>query len=142
MPAITSSLFIDGASQTGWTGTPLIELDGTGAGAGANGLVFASGTNVSTVRELVVSGFANDGIVIQSSTDTVQACYIGTNLAGSARWPTASLELRSRGARAASRSAAQRHSGANPGNLISGNTYAGILVDGTGTGSYFVWASA
>ena len=35
LPAITDSLVIDGTSQPGFAGTPLIELSGTSAGANA-----------------------------------------------------------------------------------------------------------
>ena len=42
LPQITTPATIDGTTQTGYTGTPLIELDGSSAGAGANGLSYAS----------------------------------------------------------------------------------------------------
>lgn len=38
LDAITDPVIIDGTTQPGFTGTPLIELDGTNAGASANGL--------------------------------------------------------------------------------------------------------
>jgi hypothetical protein len=37
LPEITTPATIDGTTQTGYTGTPLIELDGASAGAGAIG---------------------------------------------------------------------------------------------------------
>ena len=35
LPAITAPVIIDGTTQPGYSGTPLIELDGAGAGAGS-----------------------------------------------------------------------------------------------------------
>jgi hypothetical protein len=52
LPTITGSVTIDGTSQPGYSSTPLIELDGTSAGANADGLVLAA-TNC-TVQGLVI----------------------------------------------------------------------------------------
>jgi hypothetical protein len=52
LPAITHSVIIDGTTQRGFAGTPLIELDGAGAGSSANGLVISAGS--STVKGLVI----------------------------------------------------------------------------------------
>src|SRR5262245_36221965 len=81
---VTVPVAIDGATQPGYTGTPLIELNGTGAGAGASGLAFAAGSDGSMARGLVVSNFSDDGIALLSNNDLVQGCYIGTNAAGTA----------------------------------------------------------
>src|SRR4051794_9873156 len=42
LPALTAPAVIDGASQPGFEGTPLIRLDGTGAGSGAAGLTLTA----------------------------------------------------------------------------------------------------
>jgi hypothetical protein len=51
LPTITNTVTIDGTSQPGYAGTPLIELSGTNAGAGANGLSVGAGPN-TTIRGL------------------------------------------------------------------------------------------
>lgn len=47
LPAITGSVTIDGTSQPGYAGTPIVELDGSGAGAFANGLSLTAGSSTS-----------------------------------------------------------------------------------------------
>ena len=62
LPGITSTLMIDGWSQPGFAGTPLIELDGAAPGSGGNngdGLTISTAT---TVRGLVINRFSGAGI--------------------------------------------------------------------------------
>jgi titin len=81
LPTITDPVTIDGTSQPGYGGTPQIQLDGSAAGAGANGLVIASGN--STVQGLAINHFAGQGILIQSNGgDTIRDNYIGTDSSG------------------------------------------------------------
>jgi hypothetical protein len=60
LPTITDPMVIDATTQPGYAGTPLIELDGSLAGAGVNGLRITSGGSI--VRGLVVNRFAGSGI--------------------------------------------------------------------------------
>ena len=59
-----------------------IELNGTNAGAGANGLVFGAGSNGSVVRGLVINRFAGSGIVMRSNDNEIAGCFIGTSADG------------------------------------------------------------
>ena len=52
-PTITDSVVIDGSTQPGYAGKPLIELDGAAAGTGVDGLHISAG--YSTVRGLVIN---------------------------------------------------------------------------------------
>src|SRR5262249_50210034 len=52
LPSVTDPVQIDGTTQPGFSGTPLIQLNGTGAGSGTDGLVVLSGA--STVKGLVI----------------------------------------------------------------------------------------
>ena len=68
LPKITTPATIDGTTQTGYTGTPLIELNGSSAGAGAVGLCYAStasGTaSVPTqVKALQIFSFNGAGVM-------------------------------------------------------------------------------
>ena len=45
LPTIANSVTIDGTSQPGYGDTPQIVLDGTNAGAGANGLTISAGNS-------------------------------------------------------------------------------------------------
>jgi hypothetical protein len=79
LPEVSTTVTIDGTTQPGYAGTPIIELSGAGAG-GANGLVFTGGN--SNLRGLVVNRFAGFGIFLTSNNNTVTGCYIGTDITG------------------------------------------------------------
>ncbi len=80
LPAITAAVTIDGTTQPGYSGTPLIELDGAGAGTGSNGLTITG--NDVTVKGLIISGFAGDGIEVTGNDALIESCYIGTDFTG------------------------------------------------------------
>ena len=84
LPSISVPVLIDGTTQPGYTTAPLIDLDGTGAGTGANGLDLEAGSGGSAVRALVINNFTHDGILIASTGNIVLSSYIGTNAAGTA----------------------------------------------------------
>src|SRR5262245_21094376 len=94
LPAITDALFLDGSTQPGASVNTLpvgnnavlqVELNGSAAGAGANGLrITGSGC---TVRGLVINRFNQSGIAISgvsASGNTIAGDFIGTDAAGSA----------------------------------------------------------
>ncbi|MEK6798393.1 MAG: choice-of-anchor Q domain-containing protein [Planctomycetota bacterium] len=81
LPNVTEAVIIDGRSEPDFAGTPVIELNGSGAGA-ANGLRLAAGSDASTVCGLVINRFSDNGIVIESGGNTVVGNYIGTDVAG------------------------------------------------------------
>src|SRR5262249_46820625 len=61
LPEITDAVTIDGSTQPSGT----IALDGSGAGAGATGLVIHSGNSV--VRGLAINGFNGNGIRLDTN---------------------------------------------------------------------------
>ena len=80
LPTVTRPVVIDGTSQPGYTGMPLIVLDGSLAGA-ANGLKITAGG--CTVQGLAINQFGQDGIQIQGTGgNTIQGDYLGTDVAG------------------------------------------------------------
>ena len=46
LPSITDAVVIDGTTDADYTDAPIIELDGTSAGAGTDGLISAGGTTI------------------------------------------------------------------------------------------------
>jgi uncharacterized repeat protein (TIGR01451 family) len=82
LPYIIGPVTIDGTTQPGYAGKPVIEINGAGAGSSADGLFFLTGSAGSTVRGLVINRFAQDGIDLQTASNTVQNCFIGTDLTG------------------------------------------------------------
>ena len=83
LPTITDPVVIDGSTQPGFAGPPLIELDGTNAGGFVHGLNITAGG--STVRALVINRFNGSGIICFTvGGNTIVGNYIGTNAAGTA----------------------------------------------------------
>ncbi|MBD1906589.1 DUF4347 domain-containing protein [Funiculus sociatus GB2-A5] len=79
LPTINDSVIIDGTTQPGFSGTPIIQLSGSGTGAG---LTITAGD--STVRGLIINRF-QDGIELSGGGNNVIAGnFIGTNAAGNA----------------------------------------------------------
>jgi hypothetical protein len=81
LPQITNSVTIDGTSQPGYTDQPIVELNGSQAGGGSNGLQLEVG-NV-TVQGLIIEQFNGNGIEIdQGDDDLIQGNFIGTDSSG------------------------------------------------------------
>jgi hypothetical protein len=126
LPSITVPVVIDGTSQPGYAGSPLIDIDGTSAGSSATGLDLAAGSGGSTILSLVINNFGTNGISIESTGNAVQSSYIGTNAAGTAAGSAAmSYGVFVTGA-------SNTIGGMTPGagNLISGNTTNGVRLTG------------
>ena len=83
LPTITDAVTINGQSQPGFAGSPLIELNGTSAGAGVDGLKITAGSSV--VRGLIINRFGGSGIVLSTfDFNVIEGNYIGTNATGTA----------------------------------------------------------
>lgn len=81
LPELTTRMAIDGTTQPGFAGTPVIELVGISAGAVTHGLVVRGGN--TTVRGLVIRDFAQSGIQLRDNDfNTVVGNYIGVDRAG------------------------------------------------------------
>ena len=129
LPTITSTILIDGTSQPGFgacPGPPVIQLDGTGAGASANGLSIGAGGNGSTIQGLAINRFGADGITINAANNvTVRCSVIGTNPAGAS-----DLGNGLGGIRAIDTSGVDVGGAAiADGNLISGNNNFGVSFE-------------
>ena len=83
LPTIADPVTIDGTTQAGFTGTQIIELAGSGAGAGTNGLVITASN--STVRVLIINRYQGSGIVLQNgSNNHIEGNWVGLNSSGTA----------------------------------------------------------
>ena len=122
LPTITDPVILDGTTQPGNAGSPLIEIDGASAGANANGLRIAAGN--STVLGLVINRFGGNGILLETNGgNVVQGCYLGTDLAG-----TAALG-NGLGLDVTSRANLIGGTTTGAGNLISGNRVDGMRLE-------------
>jgi uncharacterized delta-60 repeat protein len=81
LPQITSPVILDGSSQPGFAGSPLIELDGSSISNATDGLVIRAGS--STVGGLALHGFANGIRLQENGGNIIQGNFIGTDTTGS-----------------------------------------------------------
>jgi hypothetical protein len=78
LPALTQPVVIDGTSQPGANGEPVIQVDGTNAGPTAVGLQVEPGASGSTINRLTVTGFAASGVLLDgASTVTLSGADVG-----------------------------------------------------------------
>jgi pentapeptide MXKDX repeat protein len=130
LPPITDPLTIDGTTQPGFAGTPLVELSGTGVDAG-----LAISASDSTIRGLAVGGFYWGIRIDGGSNSVVEGSFIGTDTLGiSARANHAEgiLIVASSNNRIGGLSTGQR-------NVIAGNSLGGLsITDALSTGNQVV----
>src|SRR4051812_3897205 len=89
LPLVTNPLTIDGSTQPGFAGTPLVEI--TGAGALNNGLVYSSTS--ATIRGLIINGFSEREIEAIGGALIIQSCYLGINSGGTAVVPSSGVAI-------------------------------------------------
>lgn len=124
LPTLTEPAMINGATQPGYAGAPLIELNGASAGA-SPGLRLVAAASGSTIRALALNRFGSHGIQVDGgSSNALLANFIGTDASGTAARGN-SLEgiylNGSSGNTVGGLAAAER-------NLISANGDAGIYI--------------
>lgn len=125
LPWLTDSIVIDGTTQSGYSGRPLVELSGENISSNSAGLNIASDDSV--VRGLVINNFVNAGVFVgEVSGALIQSNIIGADPSGSAARPnSAGVSLYG--------STNAIVGGGEPelGNLISGNDGYGVIVVGS-----------
>ena len=125
LPVITWPVSINGRSEPGYAGSPLIQLDnGTGDPA-ANGLDVVAGA--SKITGLSITNF---GVGIQLSdgdADQIKADWLGLDLSGAAAGNGIGLEII-----AGSASNVVGGTSVDKRNVISGNSESGIKISGAG----------
>ncbi|PYI87060.1 MAG: hypothetical protein DME26_07380, partial [Verrucomicrobia bacterium] len=127
LPIISEAVVIDGTTQPGYAGKPIVELNGANAGTGAIGLFIQA--NNCTVRGLVINRFVGDGIrVAFASGNLIDGNFIGTDLTGKIGRGNSLVGI------TLDNSSMNTIGGSAPGlhNLISGGNFAGIYIIGIG----------
>lgn len=128
LPTVTQAVIIDGTVEPDFAGTPVIELNGAGAGASSSsGILLGSGSSGSTVKGLVINRFSLSGIRIEggSGGNLITGNYLGTDTTGlldrgNTKW---GLEVSGGNNVIGGSSAALR-------NVISGNDLGGVSFNG------------
>ena len=134
LPTIIDPVTIDGTTQPGFAGTPIIQLNGTGLPPGTNGLLVTGGN--TTVRGLVINRFGGNADAIEFQTNggnIVEGNFIGTDLSGNSALPNGGNGVFINGppnSRIGGTTAAAR-------NVISGNG-RGIFISGINSTSNLV----
>ncbi|HEU4391510.1 MAG TPA: CSLREA domain-containing protein, partial [Blastocatellia bacterium] len=120
LPDITDPVVIDGTTQPGFSGTPIIELSGDNS-------IF-SGLNIqtstTTVRGLAVNGFIN-GVMAFGGGNKIEGNFIGTDPTGTAKHGTVSSGVFVVGDNNTVGGTATPSR-----NLISGNKNQGVTITG------------
>jgi hypothetical protein len=129
-PQFNDPVIIDGTTQPGFSGSPIIEIDGSLAGAGVNGLSLVGGNSI--VRGLVINRFqrfatGGNGYAIMldvNGGNFIEGNYIGTSIDGTIALPNGS------GIGMFSTSGGNVIGGTTPEmrNVISGNISTGIAI--------------
>jgi len=126
LPAVTAAnVTIDGTTQPGFSGTPLVTLDGSSNPSPADGLQLSGGHD--TVKGLSIVTFQGAAILLDTfGNDVVSGNYLGLHTDGSSAGQNAGdgVRVTSGNNTIGGTTAAAR-------NVISGNFGSGVVLDGT-----------
>lgn len=139
-PLVANGMEIDGSTQPGFAGKPLIILDGSQilpeTYTSDTGLLVYSSSN--QVKDISFSGFVWNGLTFtyaDASNNVVSGCWIGVDSTGTNAAPNAY-----QGILVSSGSGHNTFGGttASSRNVISGNSQYGIYIGGTNTGGNII----
>lgn len=127
LPTITNPVTIDGATQPGFAGTPIIEVNAMSAGGNALTLSGAASSG-STMRGLVIN--RSPGVAIRillgSTNNVISGSFLGTDVSGTlASGNAVGVFIQTNNNRVGGTTAADR-------NIISGNMVDGVQISGAG----------
>jgi hypothetical protein len=130
LPVIEDPIILDATTQPGYSGTPLITLDGsaTPSSSGINGITLR--TNDSTVKGFIVINFADEGIEMDGSTgfgdnNTIQNNWVGIDKDGN---PAGNAE---HGIMISADASGNQIGGTGPneGNVVGNNGFSGVIIN-------------
>jgi CSLREA domain-containing protein len=119
LPDIIDAVTIDGTTQPGFAGTPVIELNGTNAGESVHGLSITAGH--SKVQGLVINRFTGSGIrLADGGANAIEGNFLGTDITGANALGNASDGV----------GIFDSADNTVDGNIISGNGESGVYIGG------------
>jgi hypothetical protein len=137
LPDLTRAVLLDGTTQPGFAGAPLVVLNGGAFSGGPNGYGLRITASGVTVRGLVLNGFTGADIRLEGAgSDTIAGNYLGTDVTGTRAVPGSAsvanegLFILSPNNTIGGLTAADR-------NLLSGNSF-GVSISGTATSGNLV----
>ena len=114
-------MVIDGTQATSGS-VPTVVLTGAGAGS-VHGLILGAGSSGSTIKGLDIEDFFGDALLIQSSNNTIETDYLGTDPTGTtAAGNAVGVDIQG----GANNTIGVVSSTGR--NVISGNTYFGVRI--------------
>jgi hypothetical protein len=127
LPAISDSVTIDGTTQPGFAGSPLVEVNGTNLGADQAAL-FVTASN-STIRGLVVMAAAANIELTMGGANVIEGNFIGSPGSGQAGASTRSVgvEIIQSSTNTIGATTSQGR------NVISANGHQGIIIRNSNT---------
>ncbi len=126
LPTLMQPASLDATTQPGYTGTPIIELNGS-FGTAVNGLHISAGG--STVRGFVINRFSGDGILLDTNGgDVILGNYVGTDASGTVAQPNGGNGIQI--IDTANNVVGNLSLGDRTRNVISGNAGEGVRIDG------------
>jgi CSLREA domain-containing protein len=117
LPTLTKQVTIDGTTQPGYAGVPLVQISGAGA-ATSTGLKLTA--SHSSLKGLIINKFADQQVQLSGDGNSVLASYLGTDASGNA--------LAGGGAVATVRITGSSSGTSLAGNVIGGGA-AAVLLD-------------
>ncbi len=129
LPDVTGAVTIDGTTQPGFSGAPIIELSGVSAGSGVDGLKLTGGSSI--VKGLVINRWGANGIEMATlGGNTIAGNYIGTDVTGTMEQPNGGDGVLL-GANASNNTIGGTTAGSR--NVLSGNPGYGVSTFHTGS---------
>jgi hypothetical protein len=127
LPVVTDAVYIDGTTEPNYVDAPVVRIDN--AASVGNGITFANGSAGSGLDGLMITGFANAGVLVETGSDSTLLArnYIGTD----------GVNGLGNGFGVIVRSDINFIGNVGTGNLISGNLQSGIQFQ-NGANSNFV----
>ncbi|HXV74774.1 MAG TPA: right-handed parallel beta-helix repeat-containing protein [Candidatus Polarisedimenticolaceae bacterium] len=119
LPVIAEAVVIDATTQPGYAGTPLVVLDGSGAGFA--GLNVTGGSSV--IRGLAIGNLSTGIVLSGAGGNFVEACHIGIDPSGTTSMPNTTGVIVS-----ASGDNVVGGTADAAANVISGNSHSGVSV--------------
>lgn len=135
LPVVLNPVLVDATTQPGYSGSPVVELDGSLAGA-ADGLVLDAGSSV--IGGLAINRFESNAIRIigpRGSENSIQRNHLGTDVAGAAALPNGGngVFVHLGATRNVIGTDGDAVADDTEGNLLSGNVQCGVLIVDVGT---------
>lgn len=127
LPSIVEPVVIDGTTQSGYAGKPLVAIDGAGAAGHGSGIYILTSNTV--IRGLSINRFPRDGIRIEThGGNSIQGNYIGTGPFGTNLWGNGNDTSGVGGVVIAAAGNIVGGPNANERNVISGSNRHGIFL--------------